>query len=259
MSGAQFVPFFTFAFIIAFVYASVGHGGASGYLALLSFYSFSHEQMAASALCLNLLVSTVAFLTFAKASHFSWRLTWPFIVTSIPAAFWGGMIHIPPSLYAKLLAGVLFFAGMRLILDAHFGNNRTLLRAVEPPVFVSLLLGSGIGLLSGVVGVGGGIFLSPLLLFFGWADPKKSAATSAFFIFSNSLAGLLGRVLKQNFAIHYSPALGWMTLAAFAGGILDPVWVRIIFPARCLSGYSPLRFLSLPLNFFVFNLRTSIK
>ena len=213
---AHFLPLLALSFLVAFVYASVGHGGASGYLALLSLFSFPHEQMAASALLLNLFVAGIAFWIFRKASHFSWRLTWPFTLTSIPAAFLGGLIKISPSSYSFLLGGVLLFAGFRLLIDTQSDKERT---HSTPPLLISLPLGAVIGILSGIVGIGGGIFLSPLLLLLHWSSPKQTASTSAFFIFVNSLAGLFGRALRQSFVVNPSPMMIQTVMAAFLGGV----------------------------------------
>jgi len=202
-------------FIVALIYSSVGHGGASGYLAVLSFFQVPHGQMATSALCLNLLVAGMAFWNFFKASHFSWRLTWPFCLTSIPFAFIGGFLKVPSAVYSFLLAAVLMFAAGRLLLE--FGRKAKETSRL-PSYFTSFLLGGSIGILSGVVGVGGGIFLSPILLFFRWADPKRTAATSAFFILVNSFAGLLGRSVQGHFQI--TEVLIYMVTAAFIGGIV---------------------------------------
>ena len=155
--------FLALIFLVALTYSSVGHGGASGYLALLSLYSFPPETMSASALVLNLLVAGTAFWAFWKCHHFSWSLTWPFIVTSVPAAFLGSLARIPASLYSVLLAGVLFFAGVRLMGQGSPQETKVLGR---PTVRMALASGAGIGLVSGMVGIGGGIFLSPLLLYF---------------------------------------------------------------------------------------------
>ena len=212
----HFLPLLAFSFLIAFVYASVGHGGASGYLAVISFLAIPHEQMATSALCLNLLVSGMAFLAFWKSAYFSWNLTWPFTLTSVPAAFLGGLIKISPSSYSFLLGGVLLFAGYRLLIDTQSDKERT---HSTPPLLISLLVGAMIGILSGIVGVGGGIFLSPLLLLLHWATPKQTASTSAFFIFVNSLAGLFGRVLRQGFVVNPSPMMILVVIVAFFGGM----------------------------------------
>jgi hypothetical protein len=192
----------------------VGHGGASGYLAVLSFFAVPRDQMAASALCLNLLVAGAAFYSFYKAGHFSWKLTWPFVLTSIPAAFLGGLIKIPSASYDKLLALALVFAGLRLILDF---EKKTEPQDSQPPLWISLPTGGGLGFLSGIVGVGGGIFLSPLLILFRWAGPKEVAATSAFFIFVNSASGLWGRCARGAFQM--PPYLTVLLAAAFLGGI----------------------------------------
>ena len=193
----QYAPIFAFAFLVAFVYSSVGHGGASGYLALLSFYAFPPAQMSASALALNVLVSSLAFYSFAKAGHFRWSSTWPLIMFSIPAAFLGGMIKVSSSVYALTLAVILMYAGWRLWKGARAVPENQALKSI--PFGFAMLLGAGIGLVSGVVGIGGGIFLSPLLLFFRWANPKQAAATSACFILVNSIAGLGGQNSPASF------------------------------------------------------------
>jgi uncharacterized membrane protein YfcA len=201
-------------FIIAFLYASVGHGGASGYLALLSFVSLSKEEMATTALSLNVCVSTVALISFARAGHFVKSLAWPFLISSVPAAFIGGFGPVSSQVYSMLLAIALAMASLRLALpgNAQQGNQpRRLRKAVALPV------GGAIGWLSGVVGVGGGIFLSPLLLLCRWASPKQAAAVSAGFILANSAAALLGRLLQGGFRYGATPPL---LIAALAGGLL---------------------------------------
>ena len=219
---------------MALVYSSVGHGGASGYLALLAFFTLSQQQMAASALCLNLLVSGVASWAFWKGGHFSWRLSRPFMMTSIPMAFVGGMMKVPASAYSLLLIVALLFATFRLISDIKVSSE---FRPDHFSLIAAATIGAGIGILSGIVGIGGGIFLSPLLLLLRWAGPKQTAATSAVFIFVNSLAGLAGRLARNNFEIAITPMYFWMVLTAFLGGILGsrlganhlpPVWLRRI-------------------------------
>jgi hypothetical protein len=235
------LPLAASIFLVALVYSSVGHGGASGYLAVLSFFAFSHEQMAASALILNLFVAGVAFLAYWNASHFSWKLSWPFITMSIPAAFLGGLIKVSPRSYALLLIGVLLFAAFRMLFvnvresraGLNLPYNSTELKS--PPLLVALVLGAGIGILSGIVGVGGGIFLSPLLILFAWADPKQTAATSAFFIVVNSLAGLLGRILRADLTTYFSPQLLLIILVAFLGGILGSHLGANYFPNKWLK------------------------
>lgn len=201
---------------MAFFYSSVGHGGASGYLAAMALFSVPQSEMGASALLLNLLVAGAAFWIFFRHSFFSWRLTWPFVVTSIPAAFAGGMIRIPAPAYELLLVAVLLFAAARLFFERPPSGSS---EATHNPHSVSaFILGSALGLVSGIVGVGGGIFLSPFLIFCGWAGPKRAAATSAFFIWVNSLAGLLGRLAASQ--LDLSPWLLAPAVFAFAGGLL---------------------------------------
>lgn len=199
-------------FLVALLYSSVGHGGASGYLAVLSFFSVAPALMSSTSLVLNVMVSLVAFWAFYRQRHFSWTLAWPFLITSIPAALLGGLLALKPRGYFLLLAGALVFAAFRLIF--------TLRRAGEsvqpPPLFVGLPVGFGLGLLSGILGIGGGIFLSPLILLKKWGTAKTSAAVSALFILLNSLAGLGGRVLGGTFQI--SGVLPFV-VAAFLGGV----------------------------------------
>ncbi len=226
---SEIIIILALTFLVAFIYSSVGHGGASGYLAILSFFAIPHEIMAASALCLNVLVASLSFFIYYKARHFSWKLTCPFVLTSIPFAFLGGLIKIPPSFYALLLAGALLFAGVRLLwdLDKNTGNIKS-----EPSFSFAVLIGGGIGLLSGMVGVGGGIFLSPILILLRWADPKTTAASSAFFILVNSMAGLAGRYLRGN--LHLTPEWSLMVITAFLGGILGSRMGAHHFPSAWL-------------------------
>lgn len=235
-------------FLVALIYSSVGHGGASGYLAILSFFSLPHEAMAASALCLNVLVAGLSFFNYKKAGHFSWKLTTPFVLTSVPTALVGGWMKISPATYTFLLAGVLSFAGLRLLL-----NIDQKISAVEqsPSFGMAATVGSLLGLFSGMIGVGGGIFLSPILILFHLADSKKTAATSAFFILVNSISGLIGRSLRGS--LHLTGDWPWMVLAAFLGGILGG-----LLGARHFSGVWLKRILALVLFLAVFKLVRSI-
>lgn len=204
-------------FFIAFIYSSVGHGGASGYLALLALFSFPHNQMASSALLLNCIVASIAFRTFAQVGHFDWKLTWPFILTSVPAAFIGGLLKISSSAYFFLLGSVLVFAASRLILETVFQKISETQTLKPSSPLLSLFFGSGIGVLSGAVGIGGGIFLSPLLILLRWSSTKEAAASSAFFILVNSTAGIFGRILRHNFNIE--PFVFALLLMAFFGAV----------------------------------------
>ena len=203
-------------FIVAMLYASVGHGGASGYLALLSLVpaALAPDQMATTALTLNLLVAGMGWLAFARAGHFMGRLAWPFLIASIPAAFLGGATPVSVRVYAALLAGSLLVAALRLALTM----QREKEGSANPPAWgVAVPVGAGIGWLSGVVGVGGGIFLSPLLLLLRWANVKQTAAVSACFILVNSASGLAGRFARG--ALNYE-TLWPLLMAAVVGGLV---------------------------------------
>ncbi len=245
---SELVIIVALTFLVALIYSSVGHGGASGYLAILSFFSFPLETMAASALCLNVLVAGLSFFIYKKAEHFSWKLTWPFVLTSVPAALVGGLMKISPRLYTLLLAGALSFAGLRLLLNI---DQRASVAERNPSFEIAATMGGLLGLLSGMIGVGGGIFLSPILILFRWADPKKTAATSAFFILVNSISGLIGRSLRGS--LDLTQGWPWMVLAAFLGGILGGC-----LGARHFSGAWLKRILAFVLFLAVFKLIRSI-
>ena len=176
-------------FVVAVLYASVGHGGASGYQAVMGLAGQDLKEAATGALVLNLLVAGTAWIGFARAGHFSWRLLWPFLVGSVPAAVVGSRLPVPAPVLSGLLAFVLLVAAVAMVLprkDQEVPDRR-------PPLLPSALIGAFIGVLSGIVGVGGGIFLSPLMITRRWASVRRVAATSAAFIVINSAAGLAGR------------------------------------------------------------------
>ncbi len=206
--------------IVAFLYSSVGHGGASGYLAVLSFFMLMPAEMASTALLLNIIVAGIAFAVYYRAGYFSARLTLPFLITSVPFAFLGGMVHIAAFIYSALLALALLAAAVRLIVNIESASRPERPLSL-PGISSALTSGAAIGFLSGIVGVGGGIFLSPLILLKRWSDPKHTSATSACFIVVNSVAGILGRITHSTF----SP---WSTMpfmiAAVAGGTLGAWW-----------------------------------
>ena len=212
MEGCDLL-FFVLLPVVAFLYASVGHGGASGYLALMAFFSFAPDFMRPAALLLNLAVSFIAFIQYYRQGYFDWKLFWPFASASIPAAFIGGQIEIEADIYKKVLAVLLIFAVIRL-LDFRIRQSK---ENIHPSLMVSLAIGASIGFLSGLIGIGGGIILSPIILLLHWADMKKTAAVSALFIFVNSLAGLAG-LWTKGFA--FEMQMVWMVLIAFAGGAL---------------------------------------
>lgn len=205
--------FYPLLFIVALLYASVGHGGASGYLALMAIFSMTPEVMKPTALLLNLFVSAVSFLQFYRGGHFNWKLFWPFAAASIPLAFLGGMVHVDGEIYKKMLGVFLLIPVARFLFVRYSAD------AVLKPVHMglALLIGGAIGLMSGLIGIGGGIILSPVILLLGWGDQKRTAAVSALFIFVNSLSGLAGQLSK---GIQFSPDMAAYVGVAFAGGMV---------------------------------------
>jgi uncharacterized membrane protein YfcA len=199
-------------FIVAVLYSSVGHGGASGYLAVMAFLSVAPEVTRPTALVLNLFVASIATIQFYRSGYFSWRIFLPFAVASIPLAFIGGMIHLPTTVYKVVLGAVLVFAAFRLAINLKGDDDIR-----EPPIIWALLIGAAIGLLSGLVGVGGGIFLTPVLLLAKWSETKTAAGVSAMFILVNSISGLAGNLGQARDL----PATVWVWIAAaVVGGII---------------------------------------
>ena len=186
-------------FLVALLYSSVGHAGASGYIAVMSLLGLAPAVIKPTALALNILVALVAAWQFWRAGHFRWALFWPFAVTAVPAAFVGGWISLPTRVFTLLLGLVLLWSAWRFFFEPKAPQPETAAStasAASPeravPRTAALASGAGIGLLSGLTGTGGGIFLTPLLLMMGWAQPKNAAAVSALFILMNSTSGLLG-------------------------------------------------------------------
>ena len=201
-------------FAAAALYSMVGHGGASAYLAAMALFDLAPEVMKPTALVLNILVSTIATVQFARAGRFSWRIFWPFALAAVPLAFAGGAITLPALLYRRVVGAVLVYAALRLWRRAGVPGEGVV-RAV--PKAAALPLGAGMGFLSGLTGVGGGIFLSPVLVLARWADVRTTAGVSAAFILANSIAGLLGRVSSVR---ALPPGLPVLALTAVAGGLL---------------------------------------
>jgi uncharacterized membrane protein YfcA len=205
--------FFIILFIVAFLYASVGHGGASGYLALMALYGVAPQEMKPTALFLNLFVSLTAFIQYYRGNHFKKEIFIPIALASIPFAFLGGMLSIDDHLYKKILGILLLLPIVRFFFFKNVEDDRLL-----PPVkWISILLGAFIGLLSGMIGIGGGIILSPILILLLWTNQKQTAAISAAFIFVNSLAGL-GGMLTQGITLTSNMIL--YIVVAFSGGLL---------------------------------------
>jgi uncharacterized protein len=186
----EFVVYLTFAmFVIAFLYSSVGHAGASGYIAVMTLFSLAPAEIKPTALVLNILVATIGSWQFWRAGHFSWSLFWPFALLSFPFAFLGGYLNLPTHLFKIFVGLILFFSAVRFLMpQIKEETPRT------PPKSVAIGVGAFLGLLSGLTGTGGGIFLTPLLLLMRWATTKNAAAISALFILLNSISGLLGNI-----------------------------------------------------------------
>lgn len=199
--------------IAAFLYSSVGHGGASGYLALMAIFGYTQEVMRPSALVLNVLVSGIAFWYFYQRKYFSWSLFWPFALASIPAAYLGGLIEADVMVYKRLLGIMLVVAVVRIFIRVLRPDEVV----VRVPLLPALASGAAIGLMSGLIGIGGGIILSPLILWLGWGGMKQTAAVSALFILVNSMAGLAG-LWQSGFTL--DERLPWMVGFVLAGGLV---------------------------------------
>jgi uncharacterized membrane protein YfcA len=221
-------------FLASALYASVGHAGASGDIAAMGLVGVPTASMKPIALILNLFVASIATYKFYRSGYFSWSLFWPFALTSVPTAFVGGRISLPSHLYRPLVGFVLLYAAYRLVrLNTRPSNEAT----KEVPLIAAVSWGAAIGLLSGLTGVGGGIFLSPLLLLARWAEVRQSAGVSAAFILVNSIAGLAGSYST----IHQVPSLVlWLIPAAAVGGFvgsylgskrLNPATLRVLLAA----------------------------
>jgi len=225
-------------FTAALLFAIAGHSGASAYLAIFALLGMTPDVIKPSVLALNVVVASITTYKFSRAGHFSWRLTWPFILTSVPFAFLGGLISLPTPIYRILVGVVLVYASIRMLFDAP-GKNGML--PDFPPVWLSLLLGAGIGFTGGLIGIGGGILLSPILLLTGWAGPQLTAGTIAVFVLVNSISGLLGH---WSASMHLPPQLPIWGLAALVGG-----WIGAEIGSRRLSAVTIRRMLGLILLF----------
>jgi uncharacterized protein len=178
-------------FLGAVLYTSVGHAGASSYLALMALFGLPPAVMRPTALVLNILAASLSSFRYVRAGLFRWRVLWPFLAGAAPFAFFGGSIQVPGEIYRPLVGAVLWLSAARLLWPREI---RAVTDPHDPPIVVGILLGMGIGFLSGLTGTGGGIFLSPLLLFLGWSNPKVASGVAAVFILVNSIAGLGGNV-----------------------------------------------------------------
>ena len=197
--------------VVAFLYSSVGHGGASGYLALMALFGIAPSMMKSSALIMNVFVSLIAFYEYYKGGHFRWKLFLPFAIASIPFSFTGAYITLDSLLYKKILGAILIFPILRLI--GVFGKGNETEKEINR--YWAFVIGAVIGLVSGMIGIGGGIILSPIILLLHWGNMKQTAAVSALFIFVNSVAGLIG-LFTKGVTIDHSVYL-WVAVALVGG------------------------------------------
>src|SRR6266568_5232715 len=227
MDAAHFILLFLAIGLVAFLYSSVGHAGASGYIATMTLFGLAPTVIRPTALVLNILVASIGAFQFWRAGHFSWKLFWPFALLSIPAAYVGGYLQPSASILRILIGIVLLFSAARLVFR----------RSDPPQTFppsrpIAVSVGAGLGFLAGLTGTGGGIFLTPLLLFCQWAHIRQAAAVSALFILVNSIAGLAGYFT----AVHSIPSLGVVLgAAAIVGGIFGSHLGSRHFPVRTIS------------------------
>lgn len=199
--------------LVAFLYAAVGHGGASGYLAIMALFSFSPEVMKPTALLLNLFVAGISFFHYAKSGHFNWKLFLVFALLSVPLSFLGGTINVDTEIYKLILGIILLFAIAKML--GLFGQQPESKKEIK--WFPGLLIGGSIGFFSGLIGIGGGIILSPAILLLRWGNVKEAAAVSALFIWVNSASGMTGQLYSGVTIPTYA---WWFVLVAVIGGFL---------------------------------------
>ena len=223
----EFVALAAAMFLIALLYSSVGHAGASGYIAVLTLFGLGVEEIRPVALTLNILVAAIGFIQWWRAGHFFWSLFWPFAILSVPAAFFGGWLHVPASYLQFLIGLILWFSAWRLLYRKN--DPAELVRPTRP---IAIASGASIGFLSGLTGTGGGIFLTPLMLFCRWAKVKEVAAVSSLFILVNSSSGLAGYVRSGR----ELPDLAWPLAAVVAiGGFIGSRLGSKHLPSRGIS------------------------
>ncbi len=222
------LPLLTIAiFVVAFLYSSVGHAGASGYIAVMSLFGLNPLVIKPIALTLNILVASIASFQFWRSGHFSWRLFWPFALLAVPFAFLGGYINLPTQIFKVIVGVILLFSAVRFLYPSKIESV-----IQEPKRPIALFSGAGLGFLAGLTGTGGGIFLTPLILLNQWATVKSAAAVSALFILVNSIAGLLGnfsstRSFPSFTAVFAISAIVGGTLGSYLGSNrFEPVIIK---------------------------------
>jgi uncharacterized membrane protein YfcA len=213
--------------VVAFLYSSVGHAGASGYIAVMALAGLAPVEIRPAALTLNILVASIASYQYWRAGHFRWELFWPFALPAIPAALLGGMLALPLEAFKMVVGVVLLFSAARF-----FRRPGEPVVVYPPDRKISLVVGSGLGLLAGLTGTGGGIFLTPLMLLRGWARTKNVAAVSAVFILVNSISGLAGFLSTGRSIPEFT---WWLAVMALAGGTLGSWLGSRRFPVRTIQ------------------------
>lgn len=211
ISGMEYL-FLVSLFVIAFLYSSVGHGGGTGYLALLALFGIAPVFMKSTALILNVFVSAIAFFSYYKAGFFKWKLIFPFLITSIPFAYMGALIKVNPSTYKIILGIFLLIAVARML----FVPKSVREISTKVPFLPALAIGGVLGLFSGMIGIGGGIILSPVIVLSHWANVKESASAAALFIFLNSMSGIFGLATE---GFNLEPRIALWIIVGIAGGI----------------------------------------
>lgn len=209
---------------VAWLYSSVGHAGASGYIAVMTLAGFAPDRIKPLALLLNVLVASIASVQFYRAGHFSWKLFWPLALLSAPMAFLGGYLSLPLEWFRFLLGAVLAGSALWLAYPMHGDEPIS-----EPPKQTAILTGAGLGFLSGLTGTGGGIYLTPLLLLMGWAKTKTASAVSALFILVNSISGLGG---LASAGLSMPQGWYWLALAVGVGGGIGATLGSFRLPVR---------------------------
>lgn len=220
--------FIVLLFVTAFLFASVGHGGGSGYLALMAIFGLAPPLMKSSALLINVFVSFIAFYQYYRGDYFKWNLFLPFAITSVPTSFIGAFISIDAVLYKRILGVLLIFPILNLL--GLFGKENDEKKKLQ--LSFALIIGATIGLISGMIGIGGGIILSPIILMLHWGDMKQTAAVSALFIFVNSISGLIGLLLKGDTID--SVVYEWLIIALM-GGLIGAYFGRKKFSNTVLK------------------------
>ncbi len=214
----ELVGLLVILFLVSFLYSSIGHGGASGYIAVLSIIGMSSTIVRPSALILNVFVASISFYQYYKGGYFRWKLFYPFALLSIPMAYLGSFVALDPIWYKRIVGACLILGVWRILGAFNSKNNATTKQA---PFVLCLLIGAGLGFLSGMIGIGGGIILSPIILILGWGNLKETSAVSALFIVVNSIAGILG--LWGQHITWPSQLTLWIGVA-IVGGFIGAYW-----------------------------------